>query len=236
MIKNFNPLLFAMTVLFFVSCKQNQDFKTNYLSPSQTNKDSLNFVIGIDTFKVAQNFIIEVVKAFPKVKEIKAQHPDSIFIPPKAYDYGEAQVDGLYLVYAGIQDKINTTNSMYDILVKDLIELNQNSIMLANAKLKKGSYFTHERVRLYAESVHHALQDQDIKNYNNFKLEKEKQKYFDSIRIDAQATFEELLPYEYVDTKEKEERLRQNLIETFNEVERFIDNDYKFKKFKQLYF
>ncbi len=199
-------------------------------------EDSLEFVISQDTTILAKTYVQKVLDSFPKFKLKNAKHPDTLFYNFDGdYYYSEGEADGVYLVYACVQDEINTTNDTYEDLLRDLIKIHQHCIDLAVSKRNLGTYYTHQRVRLFAESVYQARIDMDLENYNDFTLKEEKEAYFDSISVEALKLFDERIPYEYWDSKAKEEELRQKLINNLTRVEAFIDSDYKFKNFKAIY-
>lgn len=200
-------------------------------------KDSIQFIIGKDSIELSRKFINDVVKKFPDFTKPKAPNPDTLYYNSKNdYSFGEAQADGVYLVYACIQDSISSKNHLYDTIVNDLIKLHRYTINLGVSKRNLGTYFTHHRSRLFAYSVFSALRDQNMKNYNTFTLREERNGYFDSIKVEALKLFDKRIPYEYHDSKAEEERLRKILLSELEEVRFFINTDYKFKKFKAIYF
>jgi hypothetical protein len=247
-ISNLCLLLILTTII--IACNktttQTTDKQSNKINIDITNtlddlsygleKDSLEFVISQDTIILAKNYVEKVLDSFPKFKLKNAKHPDTLFYNFDGdYYYSEGEADGVYLVYACVQDEINTTNDTYEDLLSDLIKIHQHCIDLAVSKRNLGTYYTHQRVRLFAESVYQARIDMDLENYNDFTLKEEKEAYFDSISVEALKLFDERIPYEYWDSKAKEKELRQKLINNLAEVEAFIDSDYKFKNFKAIY-
>ncbi|MGO3237611.1 MAG: hypothetical protein ACTIKA_04990 [Psychroflexus halocasei] len=214
----------------------NKDFSLDHLAFG-TGKDSLRFVINKDTFDLERAYVNRVLDSFPSFKSLEAQSPKSlIYKSGNAYRYSEGPADGIYLVYACVQDEINETNETYEILLHDLIKLRRFNISLNRHKQNKGSYLTHEHLRLIAKSVYQARIDMNLTDYDKFSLEHEKKAYFDSITVAAVKKFDELIPYEYLESKAKEDSLKQELLKSLKTVEAFIDSDYKLKHFKDIYF
>lgn len=241
----------AFILISFASCQKNasetEKAKTETSNDSSKRRledfdfykqagDTLEFTIAEDTINLTKEYVRSIVDAFPNFLCKNTNQPRGFnYIDSDAYQAGGArQLDDIYLVYAAIQHEINDKNEFYETLVSDLIKLHQFDIRLAYGQRILGTYFTHKSARLYAESIYSALRIDHIENYNQLTLQKQKTAYFKKIRAQAFETFEKRIPYEYHDSKEKEKELHDKLVKVLNELETFIDSDYKLKNFKEI--